>query len=376
MTTARIAILGGGLSGLLAARALHRQGLHNWVLLEARSTLGGRITSFVCPGDDHPTDPPTRHRFDLGPSWYWPDFQPALHQLVGNLGLTPFAQWDEGEVVVEHPAHAGPVRMPGYASSPASVRLPGGTQALVDALEARLPAAHIHRSHTVQTLQAEAGQVQITSVDGEGRSHAWQADHVLLALPPRLAATQLQWRPALPAPLHAAWQHTPTWMAPHAKYVAVYATPFWRGQGLSGHARSARGPLAEIHDLSQPGGCAALFGFVGVPAAIRARMPQQVLRQHCRDQLARLFGPTAAHPVADALKDWAQDPLTATEQDQTGAGHHAAAPATLTREGAWAGRVVGIGSEWSPQYPGYLAGALEAVQRGLASLGLPGSSAV
>ncbi|EDT04545.1 hypothetical protein BamIOP4010DRAFT_1927 [Burkholderia ambifaria IOP40-10] len=58
-------------------------------------------------------------------------------------------------------------------------------------------------------------------------------------------------------------------MAPHAKYIAIYDTPFWRDQGLSGEARSARGPFGEIHDASMPGGCAALFGFFGVPAQVR-----------------------------------------------------------------------------------------------------------
>ena len=228
----------------------------------------------------------------------------------------------------------------------------------------------------MRSLRADGAQVHLTSADTLGQDHHWQAEHVLLALPPRLAVAQLDWQPPLPADLHSAWQRTPTWMAPHAKYVAVYETPFWREQGLSGQARSARGPLVEIHDLSQPGGGAALFGFVGVPAAVRATVSEDVLRQHCRAQLARLFGPAAAHPVADALKDWTQDPLTATAQDQSSTGHHAAAPAASASEGAWAERIVGIGSECSPQYPGYLAGALDATQRGLQALGVPASAAL
>ena len=357
MTSTRIAILGGGLSGLLAARALHRQGIHDFVLLEARSALGGRITSFYSPAASTPTTA-ALHRFDLGPSWYWPDFQPDLHALI------------------EQSAQSAPMRVPGYAQSPASMRLLGGTEALVDALKAEVPPHHIRTGHTVRSLRADGAQVHLTSADALGQDHHWQAEHVLLALPPRLAVAQLQWQPPLPADLHTAWQRTPTWKAPHAKYVAVYETPFWREQGLSGQARSARGPLAEIHDLSQPGGGAALFGFVGVPAAVRATVSEDVLRQHCRAQLARLFGPAAAHPVADALKDWTQDPLTATAQDQSSTGHHAAAPAAFTSEGAWAERIVGIGSEWSPQYPGYLAGALDATQRGLHALGIPASAAL
>jgi monoamine oxidase len=47
--------------------------------------------------------------------------------------------------------------------------------------------------------------------------------------------------------------------------------PFWREQALSGSARSSIGPMGEIHDVSMPGGHAALFGFLGVPARVRGK---------------------------------------------------------------------------------------------------------
>lgn len=45
MKEARIVIVGGGLSGLYAAFLLERQGIENYVLLEARPAFGGRILS-------------------------------------------------------------------------------------------------------------------------------------------------------------------------------------------------------------------------------------------------------------------------------------------------------------------------------------------
>jgi monoamine oxidase len=157
-------------------------------------------------------------------------------------------------------------------------------------------------------------------------------------------------------------------MAPHAKYFAIYERPFWREQGLSGEARSACGPLGEIHDASIPGGSAALFGFFGLPASLRQSVTEEVLRSHCRAQLARLFGPEAAHPRAELFKDWSVDPYTATETDVGNAGQHLEAPAMRASTGFWAGRLVGIGSEWSPQFPGYVAGAIEAASLGLETL--------
>ena len=56
--------------------------------------------------------------------------------------------------------------------------------------------------------------------------------------------------------------------------------------------------MVEIHDASAPGGDAALFGFIGVPAEARARVSDETLRSQCRAQLVRLFGARAAAPVA------------------------------------------------------------------------------
>ena len=47
-----MAIVGGGLAGLVAAWRLLQQGVRDVVLLEARTTLGGRILSVDAAGMD------------------------------------------------------------------------------------------------------------------------------------------------------------------------------------------------------------------------------------------------------------------------------------------------------------------------------------
>ncbi|MEN9416684.1 MAG: hypothetical protein RI988_304 [Pseudomonadota bacterium] len=361
----RIAIVGGGLAGLVAAWRLQQQGVRDVVLFEARDSVGGRILSVDAHGSRVDTALPALDRFDLGPSWFWPAMQPQLDRLVTELGLESFAQFEDGDLLVERAARQPPQRMRGYVNDPPSMRLAGGTGALVAALRARLDDAVVRTGLTVRRLRCELAHVELTVDDTAGIATMWQAEQVLLALPPRLAATRVQFDPPLPAELARRWQGTPTWMAPHAKYVAVYDTPFWREQGLSGSARSGAGPMGEIHDVSMPGGHAALFGFLGVPAQVRLQVSDEVLRMHCRAQLVRLFGARAGAPLGDALKDWANDPLTATDDDQDAASHHAAAPPSGADNGAWRSRLIGIGSEWSPQFPGYLAGAVDAAERGL-----------
>jgi monoamine oxidase len=362
---ARIAIVGGGLAGLVAAWRLVKQGVRDVVLLEARATLGGRILSVNAAGSRVDMAESALDRFDLGPSCFWPALQPQLDRLVTELGVQRFGQFEEGDLLVERSTQTPPLRTQAYASEPPSMRLAGGTGALVAALHARLDPANVRTGQAVRRLRCEATRVELTVDDTAGKPTVWHVEQVLLALPPRLAATRLQFEPSLPDELARRWRTTPTWMAPHAKFVAVYDTPFWREQGLSGSARSGVGPMGEIHDVSMPGGHAALFGFLGVPSRVRRQVTDEVLRAHCRAQLARLFGKRAGTPVGDALKDWAADPLTATDDDQDAAGQHASAPSRSADEGAWQGRLVGIGSEWSLQFPGYLAGAVDAAERGL-----------
>jgi len=116
------------------------------------------------------------------------------------------------------------------------------------------------------------------------------------------------------------------------------------------------------------GGSAALFGFFAVPAHVRKNVSEDQLRTLCRTQFARLFGPQAATPEADFLKGWAQDPYTATPADFESGDHHARPPAVTADTGPWRSRLTGIASEWAPQFPGYLAGAIEAASPGVAAL--------
>lgn len=360
MTPVRVAIIGGGLAGLSAAAQLAAVGITDCLLLEARDRLGGRILSVSADGFGRVE----AAQLDLGPTWFWPAFQPELDALVDALGLARFAQPGQGDGLVERSASLPPMRYPGGIGMADAFRLRGGMGALVEALRGRTGAAKVVTSAAVRALRRTQAGVEIEALDAAGRGVRWHAAHVLLAVPPRVAEAAIAFTPALPPDLVAAWRATPTWMAPHAKYVAVFDRPFWREAGLSGMAQSAVGPLAEIHDASQPDGVVALFGFVGLPALARRTIPADVLRAHCRAQLVRLFGAAAGTPRAEYFEDWATDPRTATPADLAGPADHVPAPAARAAEGPWRDALTGIASEWSPQFPGYLAGAIEAARLG------------
>jgi len=204
--------------------------------------------------------------------------------------------------------------------------------------------------------------VELAIRHGDARTERLLADHVIAAVPPRLLEDTVTFTPGLDAATARRWRETPTWMAPHAKFFAVYDRPFWREAGLSGTAQSMVGPMPEMHDATTASGDAALFGFLGVGADQRAAMGEQALVRACLDQLARTFGPEARHPRATLLKDWAADPLTATAADRVATGHPASDPGPWVA-GAWQARLALAGSETSASEPGYLAGAVIAATR-------------
>lgn len=363
MQNVRVAIVGAGLAGLYAAYVLEKKGIKDYVVLEARDVPGGRIASTAHAKGKFDR---SGEGFDLGPAWFWPAFQTDMAQLVDELRLETFQQFETGDMLLERSSKQPPERTAGYVNSPPSMRIAGGMFSLIDALHQRLDPERVVMGQRVYSLSISEGSVELLSENAQKQIAGYRADHVLLALPPRLVESELTFLPALPDKLAGQWRGTETWMAPHAKYIAVFDQPFWREQGLSGEARSGVGPMVEIHDASNPEGKAALFGFVGVPPDVRGRVSEEELIIACRAQFVRLFGAHAGNPKTEVFKDWAKDIYTATDADQTSSGAHPA-PALSPGSGPWANRLTGVGSEWSREFTGYLAGAIDAVDRGLKS---------
>lgn len=349
MVKTQVAIIGAGLSGLYAAWLLQRAGI-DYVVLEARSRAGGRVLAAA------------NSDADLGATWFWPGIQPELSRLLAELDIGVLSHQETGDMLFERTRDAAS-RHPGFVSSPAAARVRGGMSKLTDALLALHDPERVVMDVQVTQIEKNNGTLTVCGHNADEQAVILHAQHILLALPPMLAA-RIAFAPALPEPLLQAWRNTGTWMAPHAKYVALYSRDFWKKKGLSGEARSSVGPMVEIHDVSEPDGMYALFGFIGVPYNARRAMGDTVLLEQCRAQLTRLFGPEATYPRAEFIKDWAADPFTATTYDLSlQAGH--SVPPDLVDDGPWRHAVTGIASEWSTAFPGYLAGAIDAAAEGV-----------
>lgn len=356
METIDTVIIGGGLSGIYSAYLLS-QTHRSFVILEARSRLGGRILS-------------TEHQgfySDLGPSWYWPTIQPRMVHLIQTLDLTGYPQFEGGQGRFQY--INGVVRtVNGYATEPTSWRLSGGMVTLIDKLRKNIPENTIRLNHPVCRIDRKStGAIVSVGVLEEDPWTRLRANNVILALPPRLAAATILFAPDLSHQLTQAMLKIGTWMAGQAKFCALYNEPFWRQTGLSGQAFSERGPLGEIHDGSnknmKPFG---LIGFVGFPAVRRSQ--QQNINMAILDQLAFLFGEQASQPTTFFYQDWACEKFTATQYDQAPMYEHPCYSPPANQTSIWDETVHFAGTETASENGGYLEGALVAAEQAVKSV--------
>ncbi|WP_210367326.1 FAD-dependent oxidoreductase [Bacillus sp. REN3] len=351
-----IVIVGAGLSGLRAASLLISHGIECRVL-EARGRIGGRVLSTTV------SDRPELGEFDLGPTWFWPEYEHAISDLVRELGLPAFEQYTKGAMLFEQSPN-GPIQRHELPEGTVgkSFRLVGGVQSLIDAVAATIPEGTVEVDTRVTAIQmGEEGAINVEA-EHAGKKKLIPARAVILALPPRLIAERIAFSPSFPADVLTSLKDKPTWMAGHAKVIAVYDRPFWREAGLSGQVTSWAGPLQEIHDASPETGSGALFGFFSITAKARQELGEDKVLELVVAQLARLFGPTAAKPVALLYKDWSSDAETAVAED--------AEPLTSfpeyglpLAEGPWEKKILFAGTEAAPESGGHLEGALQSAEQ-------------
>lgn len=354
---AEIIVVGAGLSGLACALLLVEAG-KSVRIVEARDRPGGRIRSVFDNGSGE-------YLADLGPTWIWPAFQPIVRRWLKKLELETFAQFETGKAVLDYGAgHAPEFRfLPGQDGS---VRIVGGMQALIDRLIARLPAATVMTGTQVHSVSSSLRGIRIGFAGNKAPDMA--CERVIIAVPPRIALNRILWEPGLPTDLSRALGMIPTWMAPHAKAVAIFERPFWRERGLSGRIASQAGPIVEGHDhCGADGSPAALFGFVGWPHTARTEAGGD-LESHVRMQLARCFGADSPLPESICIEDWALDPQVTSPRDLTGPLSHPQTGPDILRKPHADDRVWFAGSETASQSPGLIEGAFDAAEQTVAKI--------
>ncbi len=337
-----VAVLGAGIAGLTAARALVSAGVTVRVH-EARDRVGGRLLSVTHNGGT----------VDVGAAWFWPN-EPLVQELADELGVSTFSQGLAGDAMFEAD-HGGVRRLEGNPIDAVSGRFGPGAQALALRLAEQLPAGALCLRDPVTRVHIEDGFVTVDAASGVAT-----ARHVVVAIPPALAVEAIDFSPELPADMRTLAESTAVWMGGIVKAVAVFDTPSWRDVGLAGAAISHRGPFREVHDHSGPGGSpAALFGFAAA-ASFDGATPEQIGAAFA-DQLRRVFGAAAATPRHLHVTDWSSERYTSPRAPSlraatSGYGHPLYQRPT-------AGRIHWASTETSAQHAGHIEGALRAGTR-------------
>ena len=230
-----------------------------------------------------------------------------------------------------------------------SIRFVGGPQQLSQKLAGRLGTAVRLRTE-VLAVDWASGSVKVHTSAGLFRGR-----RAVLAVPKPLLA-RIRFSPELPAAHDQLFQRQP--MGSVLKVNAIYPQPFWRAQGLSGQAISEAGPIQLVYDNSPPSGRpGVLVGFAegNESRALFSAAPAR-RRALALASLARLFGTSAANSTGYFDVLWATEPFT------RGAYGSFNPPGVLTSLGAAAGDAIGplhlAGADFSPEWPGYMEGAI------------------
>jgi monoamine oxidase len=232
----------------------------------------------------------------------------------------------------------------------------GGAQTIADRLAKRLGDA-VELGAPVRAVDLSGQRVQVVSdtVDVD-------ADTVVLALSPTLAS-RIAFTPGPPTMVHRALR-----TGDAVKCLAVYESPFWRSEGLSGMAWGDALPFSFTRDVSPPPGEPAVMAvfFVGERARRLRTLPAANRGAVLKDALSRCFGPQAAAPIELVTRDWTADPWSLG-----GYGSILSPGGPLPGAGAPTGpreRIVFAGTESAAEHHGYIEGAVRAGEHAAVSV--------
>ncbi|MEM6721750.1 MAG: FAD-dependent oxidoreductase [Bacteroidota bacterium] len=330
-------IIGGGLSGLLIGYRLKQLGVP-FILLEARNRIGGRIYTKLTSNNTP---------VEMGATWFGNQHK-QLKKLLKELKLDYFEQFIEGTSFFQ-PLSTAPSNAITLPSQAPSYRISGGTSAIIKALKKLVGEENIMLNEAVQHINFENNTVTTTS------NKKYEAQRVILALPPKLWSTTIHFSPALPKKIKDTALHTHTWMETSIKVSLTYKAPFWRNNDQSGVLFSNVGPITEFYDHSNADfDKYALCGFVN---AGFSKLDFTELKELILAQITSVFGSEAQKYSSYDIVDWNKETYTATK-NQVPLYPHQNNGNEIYRTTFYDNRLFISSSEVASAYSGYMEGAV------------------
>ncbi|WP_035336734.1 NAD(P)/FAD-dependent oxidoreductase [Dokdonia sp. PRO95] len=332
-----VIIIGAGLSGLLTAYRLQKQGIP-YTVLEARSRIGGRI---------HTLYNEEQAPVEMGATWFG-DYHTEVVSLLEELNISRFKQHMDATVFYEPVGSNGAqqIEIPPQA---ASYRIAGGTSALIDAIYNKLDSTNILLNQSVKSVQYVNNKALVLSKD------TFEADAVILALPPKLWVSQIAFTPPLPSQLSQLALQTHTWMEDSIKVAITYPTPFWEAAQKPSTLFSNIGPVTEFYNHENVEKSKfALSGFINTSYK---KLSDEERKKLVINQLVSVFGTSAQEYTAYHECVWSKESHTHVVSESPLFPHQNNGN-PLFRESLWDDNLFISSSESAKNFPGYMDGAI------------------
>lgn len=326
-------IIGAGLSGLTTAYILNKSSETDFVVLESRDKIGGRIL--------------TNNQIDFGATWFQ-NHHENVANLLQELDLKKFPQYAEGRSVLVYSSMAPQHYFRSDPNAPAAHRIAGGSMAMINKLAE--PFTHkIKTSTVVLAIEDEGKNVKVTTNNG-----VFIAEKVIITIPP-LIAKDLNFLPELPSSLVETMEKTHTWMSNAIKVGLKFKKPFWRAKDLSGTIIGQVGAVTELYDHTNFEN--QEFGLMGFVNEALRDLTKEQRKNNILAYLTKYLGNEIMEYISYDEKDWSQDKNTSSESIKS----IYLSPSygnPVFSDFYMKGKLLFSGAETSSLYGGYMDGAI------------------
>lgn len=338
----KILVVGAGLSGLTLAWRLRKKG-YDVTILEADAKAGGRIQTIQLNG---------KTPVEMGATWFG-EKHVNLLSLLGELGIGKFQQYGSGIALFESMSFVPAQHFDIPPAEEPTYRVQGGSSTIIHTLLEKTGKEHLHLNTAINKVEERGDHILVT----DNHHREWQADSVVLTIPPRLLINSVAFTPELPRQLSVIMQSTHTWMSESVKFALSFESPFWRNKGYSGTVYSQAGPVVEMYDhCNAEEDAFALKGFLSGSVQ---HLDETERKQQVMAQLTKLFGDNT--PVDGIYTDriWGRENFIHYPYEGYILPHqHNGHP--VYRQAYMNGKLWIAGTETAPAFPGYMDGAVAA----------------
>jgi len=332
-----VIIIGAGLSGLLTAYRLKKEGIP-FKILEARNRVGGRINT-VYGANDTP--------IEMGATWFTNQHK-HLIALLEELGIEYFEQYMDRTVFYQ-PSSTSPAESIQIPNQPASYRISGGTSNLINNLLQNLDKNDVLLNQSVKDIKIYKNTVQVNAKE------AFEGNTVVLAIPPKLWAKKIIFEPSLPSELMLVAEQTHTWMEDAIKIALTYTQPFWQQDNIPGTLFSNVGPITELYDhCNHERSKYALCGFIN---SSFKNLTYKERRDGVINQIKNIFGPKAEEFIDYQECIWSKEENTYEASDVFLFPHQNNGNPIFNKP-LFDDKILISSSESASEFPGYIDGAV------------------